>query len=56
MGGNRSVLPTNQPGARYVDDRRVLSGIVHVLKSGARWRNCPPLNGPATTVYNRFNR
>ena len=29
-------LPKNQPGARRVDDRRVISGIVHVLKSGCR--------------------
>ena len=49
-------MPTNQPGARRVDDRRVLSGIVHVLRSGSRWRDCPAAYGPATTVYNRFNR
>ena len=49
-------MPTNQPGARRVDDRRVLSGIVHVLKSGARWRDTPAAYGPPTTVYNRFNR
>ncbi|MBP1888356.1 IS5 family transposase [Sinorhizobium mexicanum] len=49
-------LPRNQPGARRVDDRRVLSGIVHVLKSGCRWRDCPPIYGPYTTVYNRWNR
>lgn len=30
-------LPRNQPGARRVDDRRVLSGIIHVLRSGCRW-------------------
>ena len=24
------------------DDRRVISGIVHVLKSGCRWCDCPP--------------
>jgi transposase len=35
------LLPRNQPGARRVDDRRVLSGIVHVLRSGARWQDCP---------------
>jgi transposase len=39
-----------------VDDRRVISGIVHMLKSGARWRDCPAEFGPYTTVYNRFNR
>jgi len=50
------LLPGNQPGARRVDDRRVISGIVHVLKSGCRWRDCPREYGPYTTVYNRFNR
>ncbi len=49
-------LPTNQPGARRVDDRRVLSGIFHVLKSGCRWIDCPSEYGPHTTIYNRFNR
>src|SRR3712207_4534931 len=49
-------LPTNQPGARRVDDRRVISGIVHVLRSGCRWRDYPPDYGPRTTVYNRFHR
>jgi transposase len=39
-----------------VDDRRVISGIVHMLRSGARWRDCPEAYGPYTTVYNRFNR
>lgn len=50
------LLPKNQPGARRVDDRRVISGILHVLRSGCRWRDCPPAYGPYTTVYNRFNR
>jgi transposase len=49
-------LPRNQPGARRVDDRRVISGIVHVLKTGCRWKDCPPVYGPPTTIYNRFNR
>ena len=50
------LLPTNQPGARRVDDRRVISGIIHVLRVGCRWQDCPPDYGPSTTVYNRFNR
>ena len=50
------LLPTNQPGARRVDDRRVISGIIHVLKVGCRWQDCPAAYGPATTVYNRFHR
>ena len=49
-------LPKNQPGARRVDDRRVISGILHVLKIGCRWCDCPADYGPSTTVYNRFNR
>jgi transposase len=34
----------------------VLSGIIHVLRAGCRWRDCPPVYGPYTTVYNRWNR
>jgi transposase len=49
-------LPTNQPEARRVDDRRVISGIIHVLLIGCRWQDCPPAYGPPTTIYNRFNR
>ena len=49
-------LPRNQPGARRVDDRRVISGILHVLKVGCRWCDCPADYSPSTTVYNRFNR
>ena len=49
-------LPKNQPGARRVDDRRVISGIIHMLKCGGRWADCPPEYGPSTTVYNRWNR
>jgi transposase len=50
------LLPRNRPGARRVDDRRVISGIVHVLRSGCRWQDCPPCYGPPTTIYNRFRR
>ena len=50
------LLPKNQPGARRKDDRRVISGIIHVLKSGCRWKDCPREYGPPTTIYNRFNR
>jgi len=49
-------LPKNRPGAWRVDDRRVISGIIHVLKVGCRWKDCPPAYGPPTTIYNRFNR
>ena len=51
-----SYLPTDSRGVERVDDRRVISGIVHVLKSGCRWSDCPPEYGPPTTIYNRFVR
>ena len=50
------LLPTNQPGPEQVDDRRVISGIVHMLKHGGRWQGCPACYGPPTTVYNRYHR
>ena len=49
-------LPTDTRGKPRVDDRRVISGIVHVLRSGCRWCDCPPEYGPPTTIYNRFVR
>jgi transposase len=49
-------VPTDVRGVERVDDRRVISGIVHVLKSGCRWCDCPEAYGPPTTIYNRFVR
>ena len=49
-------LPKDVRGKERVDDRRVISGIVHVIKSGCRWCDCPPEYGPPTTIYNRFVR
>ena len=49
-------LPRGRPGKPRVDDRRVISGILHVLKTGCRWRDCPSEYGPSTTIYNRYNR
>ena len=50
------LLPTDTRGVPRVDDRRVISGIVHVLKSGGRWADAPPVYGPKKTLYNRFVR
>jgi transposase len=55
------LLPRGRRGARRVDDRRVISGIIYMLRSymlrsGGRWRDCPAAYGPYTTIYNRFNR
>ena len=43
-------------GGRREDDRRVVSGIGPVLRSGRRWRDCPAEYGSDTTVYNRYHR
>ena len=50
------LLPTDTRGKPRVDDRRVISGIVHVLKSGGRWVDAPEAYGPRKTLYNRFVR
>ena len=50
------LLPNDTRGVPRVDDRRVISGIVHVLKSGGRWVDAPAIYGPRKTLYNRFVR
>jgi transposase len=43
-------------GVPRVDDRRVISGIIVVLKNGLRWQDAPAPYGPHKTIYNRFIR
>jgi transposase len=43
-------------GIPRVDDRRVISGIIFVIKGGRRWRDAPAGYGPHKTLYNRFVR
>lgn len=50
------LLPSNTRGLNRVDDRRVLSGIVQVIRSGGRWVDAPLDYGPKKTLYNRFQR
>ncbi len=47
------LLPNKPRGVPRVDDRRVISGIVHVLQSGCRWKDAPAVYGPPKTLYNR---
>jgi transposase len=49
-------LPKDTRGVARVDDRRVISGIIHVLQSGCRWKDAPKGYGPHKTLYNRFVR
>jgi transposase len=55
-GAIEPLLAKNQPGARRTDDRRVISGIVPVLKTGCRGPDCPSVDAPPTTIDNRFRR
>lgn len=52
----KPLLPDKVRGVARVDDRRVISGIVHVLKSGCRWADAPSEYGPRKTLYNRWRR
>jgi transposase len=52
----RPLLPNKVRGVARVDDRRVISGIIHVVKSGGRWVDAPACYGPKKTLYNRFVR
>lgn len=49
-------LRHGQPGKPRVDDRRVISEILHVLTVGCRWQGTPSAYGPYTTVFNHYNR
>ena len=43
-------------GVPRVDDRRVVSGIIYVIRNGLRWKDAPRGYGPHKTLYNRFIR
>lgn len=43
-------------GVPRVDDRRIISGIIFVIRNGLRWRDAPADYGPPKTIYNRFIR
>lgn len=50
------LLPNKVRGVPRVDDRRVISSIIHVLKNGLMWRGAPSAYGPSKTLYNRIIR
>ena len=43
-------------GVPRVDDARVISGIIYVIKNGLQWKDAPKEYGPHKTLYNRFIR
>jgi transposase len=48
------VLPANRIGPRRKDDRRIISGIIHVVRAGCTWADCPAEYGCPNTIYSRF--
>jgi|ERR1700722_9836838 transposase len=48
------LLPKNVQGKRHVDDRRVISGIIHVMRSGRQWSETPEVYGPSKVLYGYF--
>ena len=55
MGRIERYFPLSH-GVPRVDDRRIISGIIFVIRNGLRWRDAPAAYGPAKTIYNRFIR
>lgn len=51
----RRHLPPQKSRPR-VNDRRVLSGIIWIIKTGSAWRHLPEFYGNWKTVYSRFRR
>lgn len=43
-------------GIPRVDDLRVISGIIYVIRNGLQWKDAPREYGPYKTLYNRFIR
>lgn len=56
FGRLEPLLPNKPRGVPRVDDRRVISGIIHVILGGLMWRDAPAVYGPPKTLYNRFIR
>jgi putative transposase len=54
----RRIKPYFPPshGIAWVDDRRMVSGIVFVIRNGLRWRDAPRGYGAHKKIYNRFVR
>ena len=50
------LLPNKVRGVPRADDRKVISGIIHVIRYGLMWRDAPACCGPHKTLYNRFVR
>jgi len=52
----KPLLPNKPRGVPRVDDRRVISGIIHVIRNGLMWKDVPSVYGPHKTLYDSFVR
>ena len=52
----RPLFSDKVRGVPQADDRKVISGIVHVLEAGYRWADAPLEHGPREMHYNRWRR
>ncbi len=52
----KDLLPVpKKRGRRPTETRKVLNGMLWILRTGAPWRDLPERYGPWRTVYDRFN-
>ena len=43
-------------GVKRVDDRRVIGGIIYVIRQGLQWKDAPKAYGPNKTFYSSVVR
>ena len=56
----RTVLPPDElhrsRGRPWIESRRVLDGVLYVLRTGCQWKAVPAEYGSGSTVHRRFQR
>lgn len=55
MGRIKPSFPLSH-GTPRVDDRRIVSGIIFVIRNGLRWLDARAGYGPHKTIYSRLIR
>lgn len=48
--------PKKKPGRPRMDDRRAMTAIFYVLRTGCQWKALPRSLGAASTVHDRFQQ
>ena len=51
-----AAVRSGKRGHPYTEHRRVINGILWVLRTGAPWADMPTRYGSAKTCWDRFNR